>query len=396
MGLGANEFVHHVYRIAPAFVGGLAVVFPDLVRVQGDDGEEYGRDAVGAAFVSYISQMADDFLGRLAHAQVIDAAHDEEGLHVEGEHVFFETVLHHFCGVTALAHVDGREIEVGHVAVGHVRRTVVEVAAALGDAVAEDAHVDMGLRAISHFLWKAPGAHRISCIGHTADPPVVGADAGALVVDIGEGGDGAPHAVLRRAEIVHVLRVLLGYFHFVLRRPRDAGVGVDRIEKGGAIAGMINLRVRRASTQGLGGASKFSRRGEGADAFPLGVDGTDAPVQIFQIAQAISIDQDFAGVNFLIVIERIFCGTIPIKIRWKAAEYFHFVAHRLRVIRPGQKQERGSGLVRRFLRGGIRHEHRRHVGFGEGDKGKKAQKGEGEKDFVFCHLLSLILRQDVK
>lgn len=95
--------------------------------------------------------MTDDFLGVCTHAKIIDAAHDEKVFHMERQYVTVKAVFHHFRGITASAHIDSRKVQVGHIAVSHVGRTVVQVAAALGNAVAENAHFEMFFRISAHF-----------------------------------------------------------------------------------------------------------------------------------------------------------------------------------------------------------------------------------------------------
>ncbi len=79
---------------------------------------------------------------------------------------------------------DGREIEVGNVAVRHIGGAVVEMAAALSNAVAEDADIVAALDVISHAFGKAPFADGRACLVHPPDAPVVGPDSGIAVIDV--------------------------------------------------------------------------------------------------------------------------------------------------------------------------------------------------------------------
>ena len=103
---------------------------------------------------------------------------------------------------------------------------------------------------------------------------------------------------------------------------------------------MVDMGIRGISTHRFHGASHFHGRREGAHPLPVGVNGPHPPVKgCFPRRKGSQVHQHLVRVNALVVVEVVFHGAVPVQIFRKPPENFHFVAHRFRVLLPGEEDE---------------------------------------------------------
>ena len=144
------------------------------------------------------------------------------------EHIPLETIHHHFTGISTFRQIDGREVQVRCIAIGHVGWAKRQMPAAMGYAIPINRHFPVIFRMGLYFLRNAPFPYGKPLRIHATDTPIVGSYPWHLVIQIGEFRHISVNAILRRRVTMEIFRILAGHFHFIFHCPWIARVSIDR------------------------------------------------------------------------------------------------------------------------------------------------------------------------